>query len=71
MKLLLRPVELKEHNIPKVSIRTMLFHGFTHDVSKAHTQHHRLDALPAWEHFYDKLSCWHQMFNIGNRFLPN
>lgn len=21
------------------------------------------DHLAAWEHFYDKLSCWHQMFN--------
>lgn len=21
------------------------------------------DLLPMWEHFYDKLSCWHQMFN--------
>jgi hypothetical protein len=26
-------------------------------------QYQHLDALPAWEHFYDKLSCWHQMFN--------
>src|SRR5687767_1985214 len=33
MKLLLRSVELKEHNILRYDIRTMLIHGFTHDVS--------------------------------------
>lgn len=26
-------------------------------------KYQHLDDLPAWEHFYDKLSCWHQMFN--------